>query len=108
MSELTFDDQNFDSEVLKANMPVLVDFWAPWCGPCKMQGPIIDELTKIYEGKKIKIGKLNVDQSPQVANRFHIMSIPTLMIFKDGKPVEQMTGVQDKNILSQKLDKYSG
>ncbi|MFA5021793.1 MAG: thioredoxin [Patescibacteria group bacterium] len=108
MAEFTFTDQNFDQEVIKSDVAVLVDFWAPWCGPCKMQGPILDEVAKAYEGKKIKIGKLNVDQAPQSASRFQIMSIPTLMIFKDGKPIDQMMGVQDKNILQQKLDKLIG
>jgi thioredoxin 1 len=106
MAELTFTDENFDQEVLKSSTPVLVDFWAPWCGPCKMQSPIIEEVAKAYEGKKVKIGKLNVDSAPKSANRFQIMSIPTIMIFKDGKPVDQMLGVQDKNTLSQKIDKH--
>lgn len=105
MAELQFNQQNFDSEVIKSEVPVLVDFWAPWCGPCKMQGPIIDEVAKIYEGKKVKIGKLNVDEAPQIASRFQVMSIPTLIIFKNGKPIEQMFGVQDKNILATKIDK---
>ncbi|MFA6410148.1 MAG: thioredoxin [Candidatus Buchananbacteria bacterium] len=106
MAELTFNDANFDQEVLKSNVPVLVDFWAPWCGPCKMQSPILDEVAKLYEGKNVKIGKLNVDEAPQSASRFQIMSIPTLMIFKDGKPIDQMMGVQDINTLSKKLDKF--
>ncbi len=105
MSEFTFTDDNFNQEVLKAKEPVLVDFWAPWCGPCKMQGPIIEELAKDYKGKAVKIGKLNVDESPQSANRFQVMSIPTLMIFQDGKPIEQMIGVNDKDTLKNKLDK---
>ena len=108
MAELTFNDQNFDEEVLKSKIPVLIDFWAPWCGPCKMQGPIIEELAKDYEGKDIKIGKLNVDDASQSASKFQIMSIPTLVIFKDGKPIEQMMGVQDKNTLIEKLDKILG
>ena len=108
MAELTFNDQNFDEEVLKSKTPVLVDFWAPWCGPCKMQGPIIDEIAKDYEGKEVKIGKLNVDEAPQSASKFQIMSIPTIVIFKDGKPIEQMMGVQDKDTLSKQLDKVIG
>jgi len=108
MAEIKFTDENFDSEVLNSNVPVLVDFWAPWCGPCKMMSPIIEELAKEYEGKEIKIGKLNVDEAPQSASKFQVMSIPTLMIFKDGKPVEQMVGVQDKSALSEKLNSLIG
>ncbi|MFA6382610.1 MAG: thioredoxin [Candidatus Buchananbacteria bacterium] len=106
MAEFTFTDENFDQEVINSKTPVLVDFWAPWCGPCKMQGPIIEDLAKDYEGKPVKIGKLNVDDSPQSASKFHIMSIPTLIIYKDGKPIEQMMGVQDKSVLAKKLDKF--
>jgi thioredoxin 1 len=108
MSELTLTDQNFDAEVIKSDVPVLVDFWAPWCGPCKMQTPILEEVAKEYDGKKIKIGKLNVDEAPQSASKFQIMSIPSLIIFKNGKPVEQMMGVQDKDTLMEKLDKAIG
>lgn len=106
MAEITLNDENFNQEVLKAKEPVLVDFWAPWCGPCKMQEPIIEELAKEYAGKSIKIGKLNVDEAPSSAGKFQIMSIPTLIIFQDGKPIEQMMGVQDKNTLKERLDKF--
>ena len=108
MAEMTFNDQNFEAEVLKSKVPVLVDFWAPWCGPCKMQGPIIEEIAKEFEGKEIKIGKLNVDEAPQSASRFQIMSIPTLIVFKDGRPVDQMLGVQDRHSLSNRLNKHLG
>jgi len=104
MAEIKFTDENFEAEVLKSNVPVIVDFWAPWCGPCKMMSPIIEELAKEYEGKAIKIGKLNVDEGPQSASKFQVMSIPTLMIFKNGKPVDQMVGVQDKDGLKEKFD----
>jgi len=105
MSEITLTDQNFEEEVIKSTEPVLVDFWAPWCGPCKMQGPIIDELAKDYQDKPVKIAKLNVDESPSSANKFQIMSIPTIVIFKNGKPIDQMSGVHDKNTLAEKIDK---
>lgn len=105
MAELNFNDQNFEQEVLKSEVPVLVDFWAPWCGPCKMQGPIIDEVAKEFEGKNVKIGKLNVDEAPQSASKFQVMSIPTLIIFKNGRPVDQMIGVQDKSSLIAKINK---
>lgn len=108
MAELIFNDQNFEEEVLKANIPVLVDFWAPWCGPCKMQTPILEEIADDFAGKKVKIGKLNVDEAPKVASKFQIMSIPTLIIFKNGKPIEQMMGIQDKNTLVEKLNKLIG
>jgi len=108
MAELTLNDQNFEEEVVRSKNPVLVDFWAPWCGPCKMQGPIVEELAKEYEGKEVKIGKLNVDEAPQAASKYRIMSIPTLMIFKDGRPIEQMMGVQDKNTLTEKLNNVLG
>lgn len=105
MSELILTDENFEQEVLNSKVPVLVDFWAPWCGPCKMQDPIVEELAEEYKDKDIAIGKLNVDQAPKSAGKFQIMSIPTLMIFKDGKPMIQMMGVQDKKTLMEKIDK---
>lgn len=104
MSEVILNDQNFDAEVINSEVPVLIDFWATWCGPCKMQGPIIEQLAKEYEGKRVKIAKLDVDTAPMSASRFHVMSIPTLMIFKGGQPVAQMVGVQDKSTLSAKLN----
>lgn len=106
MSELTFTDQNFEEEVLKSQEPVLVDFWAPWCGPCKMQGPIIQDLAQSMEGKSAKIGKLNVDENQETTGKLQIVSIPTLLIFKGGQVVEQMVGVQDKNTLAQKLEAH--
>ncbi|MDO9231322.1 MAG: thioredoxin [bacterium] len=102
--EIVFTDQNFDQEVLKSEMPTLVDFWAPWCGPCQMMGPIVEELAKEMEGKA-KIGKLNVDENSQVAQTFSIMSIPTIMIFKGGKMVKQLVGVQSKEALKEELEK---
>ena len=102
MSEINFTDQNFSEEVLKSTEPVLVDCWAPWCGPCRIQGPIIAELSKEIEG--VKIGKLNVDENNRVAMQYGVMSIPTLIVFKNGQPVEQMVGVQQKDQLKKKLE----
>ncbi len=103
MAELTFNDDNFAAEVEQSAEPVLVDFWAPWCGPCQMQGPIIEELAKDMEGKTVKIGKLNVDEAQASASKLGVLSIPTLIIFKDGKEVERLVGVQTKEILTEKL-----
>ncbi|MBI3290741.1 thioredoxin [Candidatus Falkowbacteria bacterium] len=104
MSEVILNDENFSDEVLNSKTPVLVDFWAPWCGPCRIQGPIIEELAKEYAGKGVKIAKLNVDEAPNSAGKFQVMSIPTLMIFDGGKPREQMIGVQNKGTLKEKID----
>ncbi|MFA4872520.1 MAG: thioredoxin [Patescibacteria group bacterium] len=103
MAEITFTDENFDTEVLKADVPVLVDFWAPWCGPCRIQGPIIESLAREQEGKPLKIGKLNVDESPQIAQAYNVMSIPTLIVFKGGQVAQQMVGVQQKDALKKAL-----
>lgn len=99
---LEFTDQNFEQEVLKSDKPVLVDFWAPWCGPCQMMGPIIDELTKEL-GEKAKIGKMNVDENSSVASEYGIMSIPSLKIFKNGKVVKEFVGVQAKENLAKAI-----
>lgn len=103
MSEIQLTDQNFEQEVLKSEIPVLVDFWAEWCGPCRMQAPITEELAKEFEGKA-KIGKLEVDQNPQTAQKFQVMSIPTLVIFKNGEAVWQATGLQQKKNLKEQLE----
>ncbi|NLM25357.1 MAG: thioredoxin TrxA [Firmicutes bacterium] len=103
--ELT--DKNFNTEVLDDSGVVLVDFWAPWCGPCRMVGPIIDELASEYQGKA-KIGKLNVDDNPATASKYGIMSIPTMLIFKNGEVVDQMVGVAPKAQLVDKLDEHLG
>jgi thioredoxin 1 len=104
MKDITITDTNFDTEVLNNDTPVLVDFWAVWCGPCQTQGPILEEVAKDMEGKA-KIGKLNVDENPQVSQKFGIMSIPTLMIFKGGMVVKQFIGVQSKETLLGELNK---
>ncbi|OGL89046.1 thioredoxin [Candidatus Uhrbacteria bacterium RIFCSPLOWO2_02_FULL_49_11] len=103
MAETTFTDENFDSEVIKSSIPVLVDFWAPWCGPCRIQGPIIEALAREQEGKSVKIGKLNVDENPQTAQSYNVMSIPTIIVFKDGQVAQQIVGVQQKDALKKAL-----
>jgi thioredoxin 1 len=101
-------DATFDQEVLKADVPVLVDFWAPWCGPCRTLGPIVEELAKDNEGKPVKIVKINVDENQEFPSKYGVMSIPTLIFFKGGQPAEQMVGVQDKATLQAKLDELAG
>ena len=102
---LTFTDNAFDSEVLKANVPVLVDFWAEWCGPCRQMTPTIDALASEYQGK-VKIGKLNVDDNGQTAMRYNVRSIPTLLLFKNGQVVEQRVGAMGKGDLQRILDTH--
>jgi thioredoxin 1 len=102
---LTLTQENFSEEVLKSDVPVLVDFWAPWCGPCKVQGPIVEELSAEYEGKPAKIAKVNVDENAALASQYGVMSIPTLMVFKGGQPVDQLVGLQQKDTLKERLEK---
>jgi thioredoxin 1 len=96
-------DTNFEREVLVSDLPVLVDFWASWCPPCKMTEPVIDELTVEYDGR-IKVGKLNVDQNPQAAMRYQVMGVPTFAIFFDGEIAEQRVGAQSKSQLKRLID----
>ncbi|NLO96569.1 MAG: thioredoxin [Peptococcaceae bacterium] len=99
----TFTAQNWESEVLKADQPVLVDFWAAWCGPCRMIGPIVEELADHYAGK-IKVGKLNVDEESEIAGQYGIMSIPTLLLFKNGQVAEKVVGFRSKQDLIKLVD----
>ena len=101
VSEL--NDANFEAEVLQSSQPVLVDFWAPWCGPCRLIGPVVEELAT-ENGESIKIGKINVDDSPNTASSFAVSSIPTLMIFKGGEVIDRFVGVQPKNRLQEAID----
>lgn len=103
MHPMEFTDANFQQEVLNSNIPVLIDFWAVWCGPCKMIAPFIEEIAKDYEGK-VKVGKLDVDNNPNVAMQYGIRSIPTLLFFRDGKVVDQIMGAVPKNAITAKLD----
>jgi len=103
---MEFTDQNFDSEVIKSDKPVLVDFWAPWCGPCQMMGPVIDELAKAVEGKA-KVGKVNVDEHSETAQKYGIMSIPAIKIFKEGQIVKEFVGVQNLDALKSELEKLA-
>ena len=100
---ITLTDSNFDELVLKSDKPVLVDFWAEWCGPCRMVGPIVEELSKDYEGKAI-IGKLDVDSNPNVSVTYGIRNIPALLFFKNGEIVDKQVGAVPKAILAKKLD----
>ena len=98
------DQDSFEKTVLESQKPVLVDFWAPWCAPCRAVAPIVEDLAKEYKGK-VEFAKVNVDESPFIASKFSIMSIPTLMIFKEGKPVEHAVGFKPKDQLKKLLDK---
>jgi thioredoxin 1 len=100
---LQLTQENFEKEILSMKGVALVDFWAPWCGPCRMLAPVIDELAKDFDGK-VKIAKMNVDDNGYLAQQYNIMSIPTLLIFKDGKPVDQLVGLQAKERLADKLN----
>jgi len=105
MSEniMTVDQDNFQKNVLDAQKPVLVDFWAPWCGPCRAVAPIVEELAKEYSDKA-GFAKVNVDESPILASQYGVMSIPTIIVFKDGKPAEQVIGYKPKNELKKVID----
>lgn len=105
MSELTITQDNFEKEVLQSEIPVLIDLWAVWCGPCKVLSPIVEEIAQEYQGK-IKVGKINVDENPDIAMKYDVRSIPTLILFKKGEIVSHMVGVQPKGFITGELNKH--
>ena len=104
-SEVTLTDQTFDEQIKSATEPVLVDFWAEWCGPCKMVAPILDEIVADQDGK-LRLGKINVDDNQELARRFDVMSIPTMILFKDGEPQLRIVGAKGKGQLLQEIQPY--
>jgi thioredoxin 1 len=105
MSVTPITDNTFEQEVLSSEIPVLVDFWAPWCGPCRMVAPVVDELSQDFDGQ-VKVVKINTDENPTIATQYGIRSIPTLIVFKDGQPVDRVVGALPKSTLANTLEKY--
>ena len=105
MAILKITDKNFNSDVMKSDKPVLVDFWAEWCGPCRAIGPVIEELSKEYDGK-VNVGKLNVDNNPEVSMNYGITSIPAILFIKDGKVVDKLVGAQPKGNFVKKIEAH--
>ena len=105
--EYRFNENNFENEVMKSDMPVLIDFYAEWCGPCRMMAPVVEQFAEEYEGR-IKIGKINVDEESELAERFGVQSIPSFIFIKDGKVVDRVTGAMPKPVLKGYLDDLAG
>ncbi len=105
MAEIAFTDANFESEVLKSNEAVMVDFFAPWCGPCRMMAPIVEKLAEEYKGR-VKIGKMDIDENGNIAQQYGIQSIPTIIFFHKGEAVDKMVGFQSEENLKKKLDSF--
>lgn len=106
MAEIILTDENFEQEVMQSDVPVLVDFWAPWCGPCQMMGPIIEKMAEEMDSSKVKIAKLNVDESQVTPGKYNVMSIPTFLVFKGGEVVDQAVGGMQKEQLEELVNKH--
>ena len=106
--EMTLTDANFAQDVLQSTQPVLVDFWAEWCGPCRVMSPLVEEIANEVDGTQAKVGKMNVDQNPATPGSYNVMSIPTFLVFKNGQVVEQVVGTTSKEALKEKLMKHVG
>ncbi|RLE10392.1 thioredoxin [Candidatus Aerophobetes bacterium] len=104
MAEITLNESNWEEEVIKSDIPVMVDFWAEWCMPCRMVSPIVEKISNEYE-ERIKVGKLNVDENPSIATRYRIMAIPAVLFFKNGDLVDQVVGAVPKRVLEEKVKK---